>query len=187
MLENITLDGSTVTAGLDAYIHHCFLGSNGVFNFGKKLNCEIVNNNLLKMYDGCFINQGRFFRITPGSSESIKIENGVPGQIRYDLIVSHFETNGTTEKHEIKVIKGTNGAGTPKYITGDTFNGATVNELPLYLVKINGINIESVTKQFNLIISIQDMLDAVISLAKASVYTDSYDVKKLMEKLDINQ
>lgn len=187
MLENITLDGSTVTASLDAYIHHCFLGSNGVFNFGKKLNCEIINNNLLKMYDGCFINQGRFYRITPGSTESIKIENGVTGQVRYDLIVSHFETDGVSEKHEIKVIKGTNGAGTPAHIEGDTFNGATVNELPLYLVKLNGINIESITPQFNLILSIQDMLDAIIGIVKAGVYIDSYDIKELMKKLDINQ
>ncbi|RHM59649.1 hypothetical protein [Coprobacillus sp. AF33-1AC] len=187
MLENITLDSSTVTASLDAYIHHCCFGSNGVFNFGKKLSCDIISNNLLKIYDGCFINQGRFFRITPGSSESIQIENGVTGQVRYDLIVSNFETNGTTEKHELKVIKGTNGGGVPKHTTGDTFNGATVNELPLYLVKLNGINIESVTKQFNLILSVQDMLDALIGIAKAGVYNDSYDIKKLMKSLDINQ
>ena len=104
MLENITLNESNVTASIDAYIHHCLFGYNGVFKCGQQLKCEIINNNLLKIYDGLFINQGRFYRIAPGSYEEIKLENGVVGQKRYDLIVSHFETDGVNEKHEIKVI-----------------------------------------------------------------------------------
>ncbi len=106
MLENITLNESNVTASIDAYIHHCLFGYNGVFKCGQQLKCEIINNNLLKIYDGLFINQGRFYRIAPGSYEEIKLENGVVGQKRYDLIVSHFETDGVNEKHEIKVISG---------------------------------------------------------------------------------
>lgn len=41
------------------------LGYNGVFKCGQQLKCEIINNNLLKIYDGLFINQGRFYRIAP--------------------------------------------------------------------------------------------------------------------------
>ena len=77
MLENITLNESNVTASIDAYIHHCLFGYNGVFKCGQQLKCEIINNNLVKIYDGLFINQGRFFRIAPGSYEEIKLENGV--------------------------------------------------------------------------------------------------------------
>lgn len=77
MLENITLNESNVTASIDAYIHHCLFGYNGVFKCGQQLKCEIINNNLLKIYDGLFINQGRFYRIAPGSYEEIKLENGV--------------------------------------------------------------------------------------------------------------
>ena len=79
MLENITLNESNVTASIDAYIHHCLFGYNGVFKCGQQLKCEIINNNLLKIYDGLFINQGRFYRIAPGSYEEIKLENGVVG------------------------------------------------------------------------------------------------------------
>ena len=127
MLENITLNESNVTASIDAYIHHCLFGYNGVFKCGQQLKCEIINNNLLKIYDGLFINQGRFYRIAPGSYEEIKLENGVVGQKRYDLIVSHFETDGVNEKHEIKVISG-EGETVPQYTDSDTFNGGTVVE-----------------------------------------------------------
>lgn len=148
MLENITLDQSEVTAEIDAYIHHVVLQKEGVFNYGQALKCEVVNNNLLKLYDGLFVNQGRFFRIVPGSYEEIKIANGVVGQTRYDLIVSHFETDGVNETHEIKVIQGDVNGNKPTATTSDTFSGGTINEVPLFLVKLNGINIEEVTKQF---------------------------------------
>ena len=147
MLENITLNESNVTASIDAYIHHCLFGYNGVFKCGQQLKCEIINNNLLKIYDGLFINQGRFYRIAPGSYEEIKLENGVVGQKRYDLIVSHFETEGET---------------IPQYTNSDTFNGGTVSEMPLYLVEIDGISIKSVKSQFDIIPNLQELIDKMI-------------------------
>lgn len=161
MLENITLNESNVTASIDAYIHHCLFGYNGVFKCSQQLKCEIINNNLLKIYDGLFINQGRFYRIAPGSYEEIKLENGVVGQKRYDLIVSHFETDGVNEKHEIKVISG-EGETIPQYTNSDTFNGGTVSEMPLYLVEIDGISIKSVKSQFDIIPNLQELIDKMV-------------------------
>ena len=170
MLENITLNESNVTASIDAYIHHCLFGYNGVFKCGQQLKCEIINNNLLKIYDGLFINQGRFYRIAPGSYEEIKLENGVvavsptttqSATKRYDLIVSHFETDGVNEKHEIKVISG-EGETVPQYTDSDTFNGGTVSEMPLYLVEIDGISIKSVKSQFDIIPNLQELIDKMV-------------------------
>ena len=149
MLENITLNESNVTASIDAYIHHCLFGYNGVFKCGQQLKCEIINN------------QGRFYRIAPGSYEEIKLENGVVGQKRYDLIVSHFETDGVNEKHEIKVISG-EGETIPQYTNSDTFNGGTVSEMPLYLVEIDGISIKSVKSQFDIIPNLQELIDKMV-------------------------
>ena len=149
MLESITLDQSEISAEIDAYIHHVILQREGVFDYGQSLKCEVVNNNLLKIYDGLFVNQGRFNRITPGTYEEIKIANGVVGRVRYDLIVSHFETDGTNEFHDIRVIEGDSNGEIPTCVTSDTFNGGTANELPLYLVKIEGINITKITQQFD--------------------------------------
>ena len=67
------------------------------------------------MYDGLFVNQARFYRIVPGSYEEVNISNGIVGQKRYDLIVSHFETNGVTETHDIRVLKGGNDGKIPEH------------------------------------------------------------------------
>ena len=95
------------------------------------------------------------------SYEEIKLENGVVGQKRYDLIVSHFETDGVNEKHEIKVISG-EGETIPQYTNSDTFNGGTVSEMPLYLVEIDGISIKSVKSQFDIIPNLQELIDKMI-------------------------
>ena len=161
MLENITLNGSNVTAEIDAYIYHCLFGFSGVFEFGEQLRCETVTNNLLKIYDGLIINQGRFFRIVPGSYEEIKIANGTVGQKRYDLIVSHFETDGINENHDIRVISGINGK-IPEVTQSNLFNGGTVNEVPLYLIELDGINIVSVKEQFTLIPSLNTLMNKMV-------------------------
>ncbi|KMV78286.1 hypothetical protein DW906_02990 [Coprobacillus sp. AM42-12AC] len=161
MLESITLDQSEVSAEIDAYIHHVCFGKQGVFEYGEQLRCEIVNNNLLKIYDGLFINQGRFNRIVPGTYEEVKIANGVVDSTRYDLIVSHFETDGINETHDIRVIQGDDEGNIPSLQTGDTFNGATVNELLLYTIKLDGINIESVTKGFDTISQLKKYMSVV--------------------------
>ena len=95
------------------------------------------------------------------NNEEIKLENGVVGQKRYDLIVSHFETDGVNEKHEIKVISG-EGETIPQYTNSDTFNGGTVSEMPLYLVEIDGISIKSVKSQFDIIPNLQELIDKMV-------------------------
>ena len=153
MLEPITLERSNVSAEIDAYIHHLTIGFDGVFKYGNKFDAEIITNNLIKIKDGLAINQGRYIRIVPGSYEEISIANGIVGVNRTDLIVLHFETDGVTETHDIRVLKGEEGGAEPLITTGDTFTGATVNEIPLYAVKLEGINIVGVERKFNYIIS----------------------------------
>lgn len=162
MLEAITLNNSNVSAEIDAYINHILLGNDGVFKYGNKFDAEIVTNNLIKLKDGLAINQGRFIRIVPGSYEEIKIENGSSGVNRTDLIVMHFETNGIVETHDIRVIKGEEGGIEPTCITGDTFTDATVNEVPLYAVKLEGINIVSIDRRFSYLISQSQMSKGAI-------------------------
>ena len=155
MIENINITGATVSAELHALLYEYVFGYDGVFNYGNKLSYVIVSNNEIKINDGLLLNQGRFMRIKIGSTESVAIENGTSGAKRCDLIVAHFETNGITEIHDIRVIKGTS-ASEPAYIKGDTFNGATVNELPLYAVHLDGLAISSVERKFTLIDSLKD-------------------------------
>ena len=187
MLEAITLDGSNVSAEIDAYLHHLTWGYDGVFKYGNNLDAEIVTNNLIKIKDGLLINQGRFMRIVPGSYEEIAIENGLTGVNRTDLIVAHFETDGITETFDIRVIKGTNDAGEPEYTTGHTFTGGTVNELPLYAVNIEGINITSIDRKFKYIQSQKETNDALIALQERMPFFLQNDADGLLDDLDPNR
>lgn len=155
MIENINLDGANVSAELHALMYDYVYGYNGVFNYGQKLAHEIVSNNEIRIKDGLLINQGRFMRITTGSYEAISISNGTTGANRIDLIVAHFETDGINEIHDIRVIKGT-GSTEPTPTKGNTFTGATVNEMPLYAVHLTGLAITNVVPKFTLINSMKD-------------------------------
>lgn len=139
MLEAITLDGSNISASIDAYVHDYFIDCEGVFKKGNELDCEIVSKNLIKLYDGLSINKGRFLRIYPGTYEEIKIDNSSPDVKRIDLIVIHFETDGVTEMLDIRVLKGENDGKKPKIISGDIFNGDLINQVELYAVHVDGI------------------------------------------------
>lgn len=139
MLEAITLDGSNISASIDAYVHDYFIDCEGVFKKGNELDYEIVSKNLIKIYDGLTINKGRFLRIYPGTYEEMKIDNSSPDVKRIDLIVIHFETDGVTETLDIRVIKGENDGRKPKIISGDIFNGDLINQVELYAVHVDGI------------------------------------------------
>lgn len=172
MIENINIDGQNVSAELHALMYDYLYGYDGVFNYGKKLSHEVISNNEIRINDGLIISQGRFMRIVTGSYESIAIENGTSGVNRCDLIVAHFETDGINETYDIRVIKGT-GASEPSYRTGDTFNGATVHEMPLYAVHIEGLNIASVEQKFSLIDSVNYNVERLEQLSNPNLLINS--------------
>ena len=128
-------------------------GSGCVLNVGEKLRAEIINANLVRIYDGAFIFQGyRRSGITAGSYEDLTIENGTQAQKRNDLICAKYEKDSTTSKENLTlvVIKGTPGdtASDPDIPEGDVRSGSAVCYMPLYRVKLDGINLTAVEKLF---------------------------------------
>ena len=152
MIQNINRNGSTVSADLHGFMYSAVYGYSGVLDIGSKMEASVVSNNEIKITDGLLCNHGRFMRIV--GSESITIKNGTSGIKRTDLIVAHFETDGVNETHDIRVITGESGGATPSYAADDIYDDGTACDLPLYTVKLNGLNIESVEKMFVIIYSI---------------------------------
>ena len=88
-----------------------------------------------------------FFILLQEYVESLTIENGTQNQKRYDLIVYEISKQDNQETLSLKVIKGTPSATNPVDPTltqQDTLSSGTIFQLPLYRVKLNGINIEGV-------------------------------------------
>ena len=70
------------------------------------------------------------------------------------MIVIEYAKDGITQKesHTLKVIKGTPGseAKDPDIVTGNISRGDIIHQMPLYRVKLDGINVTAVEKLFKM-------------------------------------
>ena len=120
---------------------------------GEQLGYELISNNEIKIKDGVFSTQGRRGVIKKGAAESCIIENGTQAENRNDLIVIEYAKDSSTliESHTLKVIKGTPGeiATDPDVVTGDIQAGDVLHQMPLYRVKLEGLNVVAVERLFS--------------------------------------
>ena len=141
-----------------------------VLPIGSMFEASIITNNLVKIKDGCLVNQGRNINIAVNDYEECEIDNGIQALKRNDLIVIRYEKNADTgiETASTIVIKGVSGetAVDPEYTKGNIFNGDNVDDFPLYRVKLDGLNIIAVEPLFNTIVSFKTLADTVASLNK---------------------
>lgn len=148
-----------------AYNEATFGAGEFVLERGNKFAHQVLTNNSVRISDGEAMMQGRFIRMAAGTTEEISIDNGSQGKYRNDLICIKYskDASSSVEKAEFVVIKGAETTGTPAdptYQSGDITDGtATVNHMPLYRVRLNGINIESVTPLFEVKISMVEYMD----------------------------
>lgn len=167
-----------------AYNAGTFGAGRYVLNTGNKFAYEVVTNNLIKVRDGELIDQGRHLRIAIDDYEECSIDNGIQSLKRNDLIAIRYEKNTDTgiESPSMVVIKGVSGetAADPSYIDGDIINGDTVDEVPLYRVKLNGLNIEAVEPMFDVMISMAE-LKASVEQKFDSVNKDLSDLNSGLE------
>lgn len=129
---------------------------NGCFAWmtGKKLQATIVSNNEILLEEGDLIINGRHCCIDKGESDSLQISTGTAGINRNDIIVARFTMEVSTGIEEVEVAvkegKSVTGVASDPEIdqSGDVNAGATVYEMPLYRVKIEGINIVALERLF---------------------------------------
>lgn len=126
-----------------------------VLDRGSKFAATIASNNSITIANGEALMQGRFIKLPVGTTESVAIDNGTSGMKRKDLIVLRYTKNASTgvETVAFAVKKGTPVAGEPfdpSVTTGNITDGNDlVNEMKLYRVNLNGINIASLDTLFS--------------------------------------
>lgn len=144
--------GQDVTASLDAHMHAALVGAGSyVTALGSQLAASIVDANTIRLADGALFFQGLFACIPTGQTADVALESGSQGQNRLDLIGFQYTKDVTTgqEQGTFVALKGTPVAGTPTaptYTAGDCLSGAVSAFLPLYLVRLTGITVESVAR-----------------------------------------
>ena len=137
-----------------------------VLNVGEKFRAELVSNNEIKIYDGEGMMQGRYWRIEPGTYESVTIDNGSQGKKRKDLIVARYTKDSGTgvENVELAVLKGSETEGNataPIPVNGDIRNGDLRHEMVLYTVALDGLNVTAVEAGCSIILSVADMAEEI--------------------------
>lgn len=161
--------GRAVSPAADGSLYSKIFGSGCyVLSGGNELKAEIQSNNLIKIYDGDLIMQGRHSYIPASDSDNVTINNGSQGMNRKDLIVARYTKDSTgVEDVTLQVVQGTATSGTataPGYTDGDILKGATAKDFPLYEVSLTGINITEVKKLFKVLGTNEDLSDKVAEL-----------------------
>ena len=139
-----------------------------VLGTGTKFAYSIESSNLVRIGSGDAVDQGRHIIIPQNSVEDAAIQNGSQNKTRIDVIALRYSKDASTgvESASLVVIKGTEVTSgstptAPAVQTGNIYNGATVDDMPLYHVLIDGTQIESVTKVFTEIASLATVADLI--------------------------
>lgn len=135
-----------------------------VLNTGTKFAYTIVSSNLIRIGSGDAVDQGRHINIPQNGYEEAAIQNGSQAKSRIDVIALRYSRDSNTgvESASLVVIKGTevttgNTPSVPAITSGNIFNGALVDDLPLYHVLIDGTNITSVTPAYTSIPALSEI------------------------------
>ncbi len=149
-----------ITAADDAAIFQSLIGSDGVLNIGSKFAATVISNNKVRVADGVLCVGGHMGRTAYGDYNDMTIENGVSGQNRNDIIYAKFLTSGSSDTFTLAVKKGTGSTGTaedPALVQGDLYENATLREIPLWRVQLEGLSITVVEQMFEAIPTIPEL------------------------------
>lgn len=127
-----------------------------VLGGGRESEAQVLTNNSIRIFDAVYCIQGRRDVIPASEYTDVTIANGTQGMNRNDIIVRRYEKDESSEieSTEYAVIKGIPNAGEaldPEVTIGDIRTGATLHEMKLYRVKIEGLNITAVEPLFNIL------------------------------------
>ena len=184
-----------VTANDDASLHAAILG-NGEFVLerGNQFAASILTNNQVRIDDGDLMMQGRHIRLKENTYIEVNFDKGSQGYKRNDLIVARYTKDSSTdvETAEFVVLKGTpteTDPADPEYTHGDILTeGALLNEMPLYRVPFDGLNMQPLEALFTVVstmetqaIELRGKTEKAIEEMKETVVDNLDDVMAVTE------
>lgn len=147
----------------------CLAGITGfdsyIFATGSQLKATLVDANTITIGTGAGSLQGSRFRCS--TTTTVNIQSGTQGQYRHDIVGLHFsrETSGR-EGLEFQVLTGepaaSEGAAVdPAYTAGDLLKGDAEAFMPLYRVKLSGINASDPEPMFSVLTPLATLRDSI--------------------------
>lgn len=133
-----------------------------VLETGRQAEAQILTNNSIRIFDAVYVIQGRRDAIAANDYTDVSIDNGAQGMNRNDIIVRRYEKDESSEIESTSyaVIKGTPNEGPavdPAVTEGDIRSGATLHEMKLYRVKLEGLNIVAVEPLFSVLMNMSTL------------------------------
>jgi len=164
-----------------------------VMEAGNQMEASITSNNNVRILDGDILMMGRHIRIPSNTYEDVNITTGTAGVNRNDLIVMEYSKDAGTgvETAQLKVIVGTETEGTatdPAYTSGDILAGDTLNQMPLYSVRIEGVVLADVVPLFETIPTYQALAERYAAEFRKACQThlESLNILDTMEEVSAN-
>lgn len=154
--------------GLDSY----------VFPTGSQLKATLVDANTVTIGTGAGSLQGSRFRCS--TTTTVNIQSGTQGQFRHDIIGLHFsrETSGR-EGLEFQVLTGEpaaseGAAADPAYTVGDLLKGDAEAFMPLYRVRLSGINASDPEPMFSVLTPLATLGDFVSHVVRSVTFSANH-------------
>ena len=117
---------------------------------GEGLPARMETSNTLSLGTGDLLMQGRHVRFA--SSSTVTVESGTPGMKRNDLLVCRYmKASDGVETASLVVLKGAPTSGTPQdpaWEHGRIIEGATIADMPLYRIPLDGITVQALQPVF---------------------------------------
>lgn len=137
-----------------------------VFNLDNKFEYNLQSNNLIRIYKGQGIMNGRHFEMSPDQYQDLEISNGTQNEFRKDLVVIRYTKNLDTgiETGALVVIEGESVSQDPvdpEYNDGNILEGESVVDFPLYRINISGLNVTGVDKLFEVFAGYKAEIDSI--------------------------
>lgn len=152
-----------------------------VLETGRQAEAQILTNNSIRIFDAVYVIQGRRDAIAANDYTDVSIDNGAQGMNRNDIIVRRYEKDESSEIESVSyaVIKGTPNEGPavdPAVTEGDIRSGATLHEMKLYRVKLEGLNIVAVEPLFSVLMNMSTLNAYLAELSEEELIQDGLSV-----------
>lgn len=142
---------------------------------GDQLKASMATANSITVATGAVLHNGRYVEVEEPTT--LTVESGTQGQKRNDLVVVRYTLNSdSTEDASLVVIKGTATTGTaadPSYNKGSILDGASISDMPLYRIPLNGISVGTPVALFETLVPQNDAWDSVYPVGSIYMSTAS--------------
>ena len=157
-------DGYTgITAQEDADLYAGLAGSGRLMlNVGRKMDCEIIDNNTVRIYDGELISKGRRIHIDAGTWDDFTIPTGSQGTVKYYTLGYRLYSDGGQQKCQA-VLKTDNGS--TVYTENDLRDGNSETYVSVYRIKQEGLNLTDIEALYTSITGLEKILEQLTVLS----------------------